>query len=81
MFRLHPQRSAVVINCAGHVALNNEMDKANPDQNKIFALQKEVSSLRSDFDQKALAHQLEVRKLLPDNYQGSGYGKGRGYCW
>lgn len=63
------------------IALNNEMRKDNPDKDKVFELQKEVSSLRNDFDQKALAHQLEVRKLLPDNYRGSGYGNGRGYCW
>lgn len=63
------------------IALRHEMEKANPDQDKIFGLQKEISSLRSDFDQKALAHQMEVRKLLPDNYRGSGYGHGRGYCW
>jgi zinc resistance-associated protein len=63
------------------MALSREMDKANPDQNKIFALQKEISSLRSDFDQKAIAHQMEVRRLLPDNYRGSGYGHGHGYCW
>jgi len=63
------------------LALRSEMDKANPDQAKVYDLQKEVSSLRADFDQKALAHRLEVRKLLPDNFRGSGYGYGRGYCW
>jgi Spy/CpxP family protein refolding chaperone len=63
------------------IALNNEMRKDNPDKDKVFELQKEVSSLRSDFDQKALAHQLAVRKLLPDNFRGSGYGNRRGYCW
>jgi len=62
-------------------ALNNEMKKDNPDKDKIFTLQKEISALKSDFDQKAIAHQLEVRKLLPDNYRGSGYGYGGGYCW
>lgn len=61
------------------MALRREMDRANPEQEKIFELQKEISSLRSDFDQKAIAHQMEVRRLLPDNYRGSGYG--RGYCW
>jgi len=61
------------------MALSREMDKVNPDQGKIFELQKEISSLRSDFDQKAIAHQMEMRRLLPDNYRGSGYG--RGYCW
>lgn len=63
------------------IALNNEMRKDNPDKDKVFELQKEVSSLRNEFDQKALAHQLAVRKLLPDNLRGSGYGNRRGYCW
>lgn len=62
------------------IALSNEMDKSNPNQNSVLTLQKELSSLQSDFDQKALAHQLEVRKLLPDNYRGSGYGYGPAYC-
>ena len=61
------------------LALENEMDKANPDQSKVFELQKEVSSLRGEFDQKALAHQIEVRKILPDGYAASGYR--HGYCW
>ena len=62
------------------IALSDEMDKSNPDQGRVLALQKEISSLKSDFDQKALAHQLEVRKLLPEAYRGSGYGYGPVYC-
>jgi Spy/CpxP family protein refolding chaperone len=64
------------------LALRDEMEKNNPDQAKIFALQKEISSLRSDFDQKAVSHQLEVRKMLPEDFRGSGHGYGynRGYC-
>lgn len=61
------------------IAMRNEMSRDNPDRDKIFELQKQVSVMQSDFDQKALAHQLEVRQLLPDNYRVSGYG--RGYCW
>lgn len=63
------------------IALRGEMDRDNPDHAKVYELQKEISSLRADFDQKALTHRLEVRKLLPDNLRGSGYGHGRGYCW
>lgn len=61
------------------LALNNEMNKTNPDQAKIFSLQKEISSLRGEFDQKAIAHRMDVRKMLPDDYRGRGYA--RGYCW
>ena len=63
------------------LALRDEMDKTNPDQAKVFALQKEISSLRGDFDQKALDHQLEVRKMLPEDFRSSGYGNRGGYCW
>jgi zinc resistance-associated protein len=63
------------------LALRSEMNKDNPDRAKVYDLQKAVSSLRADFDQRALAHHLEVRKLLPENFRGSGYGYGRGYCW
>ena len=63
------------------IALRKEMDQANPDQDKVFDLQEEISSLRGDFDEQALAHQFEVRKLLPENYRGSGYDYSRGYCW
>lgn len=63
------------------VALNDEMRKESPDRDKVFKLQKEISALQGDFDQKAVAHRLEVRKLLPDDYRGSGYGYGHGYCW
>ena len=63
------------------LALRDEMDKTTPDQAKIFALQKEISSLRSDFDQKALTHQLEVRKMLPEDFR-DGFANNRGgYCW
>jgi zinc resistance-associated protein len=61
-------------------ALRKELNKSNPNQHNVLALQKELSSLHSDFDQKALAHQLEVRKLLPEDYRGSGYGHGPAYC-
>jgi Spy/CpxP family protein refolding chaperone len=59
--------------------LNHAMNQDNPDQSKIFELQKQVSSLQSDFDQKVVAHRLEMRKLLPDNFRASGVDDG--YCW
>ena len=60
-------------------ALNREMNKVNPDRDKVLALQKEVSHLQSDFDQKALNHRLDVQKMLPEDYRADGYGGG--YCW
>jgi zinc resistance-associated protein len=63
------------------VTLRNEVIKDNPDTGKAAKLQKELSQLRSDFDQKALQHRLEMRKLAPETFQGRGDGRGygRGY--
>jgi hypothetical protein len=61
------------------IALNNEMAGANPDKNRLIQLQKELSGLQAKFDQKALTHRLEVRKLLPKNFNQGGYGCGYGY--
>jgi len=67
------------------IALQNEMDKENPDTAAVSELQKQVSELRAEFDQKAITHRLEMRKLMPEDYQGRGYGqrgdRGPGYCW
>lgn len=71
------------------VALRNEMMKDDPDQGKVFKLQKQISELQGNFDQKAIKHQLEVKKLFPDGYgypgrgfgMGRGAGRGPGYCW
>lgn len=67
-------------------ALGSELRKDNPDSDKVSDLQKEISKLESEFDQKALQHQLEVRKMLPEEARrgygrGFGRGYGGGYCW
>ena len=63
-------------------ALGTEMRKDNPDTDKVTTLRKELSQLESDFDQQAVLHQLEMRKLLPeDARRGFGRGYGGGYCW
>ena len=63
-------------------ALNDELDKANPDKAKVVELQKAISKLQSSYDQKALEYRLEVRKILPEGTEGfgSGYGPGYGGC-
>jgi len=61
-------------------ALNQELQQPKPDQEKVLNLQKELSQLESQFDQKALEHQLELRKTFPENALGMGYGRW-GYCW
>jgi hypothetical protein len=41
------------------------------------------SALQAEFDQKALAHRLDVSKLLPKQYGRGFYGQGYGSgdCW
>jgi Spy/CpxP family protein refolding chaperone len=53
-------------------ALREEMSKQDPDTAKVGQIQKELSALQGDFDQKRVQHQLEVRKILPDDYRGAG---------
>lgn len=62
------------------IDLQDEMAKEAPDQDKLAKLQKEISKYRAEFDQKALTHRLEMRKLAPEGFGGRGYGRG-GYCW
>ena len=64
------------------IDLRQELNKENPDSSKAATLQKELSKLESEFDQKALTHRLEMRKLLPDDVRGPRYGRGYGGgCW
>lgn len=59
-------------------ALNDELNKSDPDVAKVGQLQKELSELKSDYDQKALAFELETRKILPEGSGGRGFGPGYG---
>jgi zinc resistance-associated protein len=60
------------------LALRSELSKEEPDSAKAAKVQKELSQLESDFDQKALQHRIEMRQLLPEGARGRGYGYGRG---
>jgi len=63
-------------------ALASEMRKDDPDTEKVTTLRKELSQLEGEFDQQAIVHHLEMRKILPENARrGSGRGYGGGYCW
>jgi len=68
--------------------------QTNPDQEKILAKQKEINALRTQLQEKATMHRLEMRKVLtpeqlakfqggfgmgPGSGMGPGYGRGRGY--
>jgi Spy/CpxP family protein refolding chaperone len=69
--------------------LQNELAKAEPDAAKASGLQKEISELQAQLDQKRIDQMVEMRKLAPNAGSGymrggsmMGYGiRGGGYCW
>jgi zinc resistance-associated protein len=70
--------------------LQNELAKDEPDVAQASLLQKEISDLQSQFDQKRIEYMVEMRKLNPNagrGYRGGGpmmgYGNngGGGNCW
>ena len=60
--------------------LRSELAKPEPDAKKAAGIQKEISNLESQLDQKRLDHRIKVRKDFPrSGYRGDGYGpRGRG---
>ena len=71
------------------LALQSELAKESPDTSKASELQKDVSKLQNELDQKRLDFELQNRKASPNynrNFRGygpmmgRGYGGG-GYCW
>jgi zinc resistance-associated protein len=63
--------------------LRSELNKEDPDTATVTLLQKELSKLDSEFDQKSIEYQLKLRKILPEKDLSSGFGPGfgGGYCW
>lgn len=59
--------------------IRSEFAKENPDAGRLSSLQKELSELESQLDQKRISHMLEMKKLHPDA-GGTGRGAGRGYA-
>ena len=62
-------------------ALQNELAKDEPDVAQASRLQKEISDLQSQFDQKRIENILETRKLNPSagrGFKSDGPGKGFG---
>jgi zinc resistance-associated protein len=59
--------------------LNSMLDSANPDANKVRALQKDISNLRAKMGEKRVNFELEARKIAPNARYGRGYGGGYGY--
>jgi zinc resistance-associated protein len=50
--------------------LRSELYKENPDVSKAGALQKEISKLESELDQKRIDHMIKIRKLSPNAGRG-----------
>ena len=71
--------------------LQDELAKQEPDAAKASALQKEISELQAQLDQKRIDHMVQFRKQSPNAGRGfmrggghmmMGYGpRGNGYCW
>ncbi len=55
------------------------LNSPNPDKEKARALQKEITGLRAQLDEKRLDYELEELKIAPDARYGYGRGSGKGY--
>ena len=74
---------------AKQLELKSEFAKKSPNADKAAELQKDISQLRSQLDQKRIEHRLEMQKINPDLGRGPGrgfgrWGRGGGYggpCW
>lgn len=58
--------------------LNSLFSSANPDADKVKALQGEISDLKAKMAQERINYELEARKINPDARFGQGYGRGYG---
>jgi len=73
---------------AKELALRAEMAQKNPDVEKASGIQKELSALQAQFDQKRLEHQIRMKEINPNAGAGfcdgkgkrGGHGKGPGVC-
>ncbi len=68
--------------------LGSELEKKEPNAKKVAKLQKELSGLRADLDEKWVAHMIAMKKISPDVGRGYAIGNGPrggrgfgGYCW
>ena len=55
--------------------LRGELSKETPDTDLARGLQKELSKLEAELEQKRLDHMIAMRKISPDVGRG-GYGRG-----
>jgi Spy/CpxP family protein refolding chaperone len=60
-------------------ALQAELAKQTPDALTCATIQKEISDIQSQFDQKRLTHILEMKKVDPNFTDGKGMGRSMGH--
>jgi Spy/CpxP family protein refolding chaperone len=60
-------------------ALQSELAKQAPDAATCAAIQKDISDLQTQFDQKRLTHVLEMKKIDPNFAEGRGMGPNMGH--
>jgi Spy/CpxP family protein refolding chaperone len=58
--------------------LRRELNAENPDREKAFQLQEEISDLRATLDRKRLEHRIALQEISPDLDRGPGRGQGPG---
>jgi zinc resistance-associated protein len=68
-----------------NIALRQELAKEKPDVATAGKLQKELSKLEGDLEQKRLEHMIAMRQINPNAGRGyaarSSRGPGSGGCW
>ncbi|MGB5157664.1 Spy/CpxP family protein refolding chaperone [Desulfobacterium sp. N47] len=62
---------------AKELELKSELAKKDTDTGKAIKIQKEISELKSQFDQKRLDHMIKMKNINPSLIRGFG-GRGRG---
>jgi len=63
---------------AKDLELRAEIAKKNPDTEKAAKIQKELSNLNAELDQKMLQHRIRMKKICPAAERGCMYGPGGG---
>jgi len=58
--------------------LSNLLNSADPDVNKVKALQKEINNLRANMDREKIDFELKARKITPDRGYARGFSRGYG---
>ncbi len=58
--------------------LRSELARQEPDTAKAATLQKEISDLQGQLDQKRIEHRIRMQKENPGFFAGRGYGRGGG---